>query len=138
MDTAKRRLANLERGREDPDDAPSTQRPARRRLFVVGDDAIVDPLQSAMQHVPGLLVVGDPDETSCLLQSNGAGVVVVDIFDRGEAGAEPNAGSSGRPVVGLGFGSEALEVLGDLLKAVVDTTRSAPPRHAKREQKSLN
>jgi hypothetical protein len=104
----------------------------------VGDDAIVDPLQSAMQHVPGLLVVGDPDETSCLLQSNGAGVVVVDIFDRGDARAGPNAISSGGPVVGLGFGSEAMEVLGDLLKAVVDTTRSAPPQGAKRQQKSLN
>jgi hypothetical protein len=132
MDTARQGLMSLERGREDPDDAPSTQRPTRHRLFVVGDNAIVDPLESAMEDVPGLLVAGDPDETSCLLQRNGAGVVVVDILDQGEARAEPYAISSDRPLVGLGFSAEALDVLGSLLKAVVETTRSAPPGDPKR------
>jgi hypothetical protein len=132
MDTARQGLMSLQRGREDPDEAPSRQRPARHRLFVVGDNAIVDPLESAMEDVPGLLVVGDPDETSCLLQRNGAGVVVVDILDRGGARAEPCVVSSDTPLVGLEFGAEALEVLGDLLKAVVETNRSAPPWDPKR------
>lgn len=132
MATAKQDPAILEPGWEDPVRAASRQRPTKHRILVVGDKSMADPLQSVIEDLPGVLVVGDLDETSCLLQRNGAGVVVVDILDRREAVAELCAGSSDRPIAGPNFGPEALEALGDLLKTVVDATRTASYRQPKR------
>jgi hypothetical protein len=130
MGTVKQGPARFESGREHPGDPAPRQRPAKRRLLVVGDKAMVDPLRSAIEESPDVLVAGNPDETSRLLQTNGSGVLVVDVLDRSAAWAEPCADASGLSAVGPGFSREAVEVLGDLLKAVVETTRSAPLRRS--------
>jgi hypothetical protein len=127
MDTVKQGLARFEPEQEHPGDPAPSRRPAKRRLLVVGDRAMVDPLRSAIEESPGL-VAGNPDATSRVLHTNGAGVLVVDVLDRSEEGGEPDADASDPSAVWPGFSLEAAEVLGDLLKAVVETTRSASLR----------
>lgn len=128
MDTIKQDPVRIETEREQPDDPAPSERLAERRLFVVGDKAIADPLRPVIEDLPGVRVADIPDEASRLLQANGAGVLVIDMLDEGQARVEPCMESSDPSAVWPGFGLEAAEVVGDLLRAVVEATRSARPR----------
>jgi hypothetical protein len=125
MDIVKRGPVRLEPEQEHPGDPAPRRRSSKRHLLVVGDKAMADPLRSAIEESPGVLVAGNPCETTRLLQTNGASVLVVDVPGRSEEGGEPCADASDSSAVWPRFSLEAAEVLGDLLKAVVETTRSA-------------